>query len=242
MGSKLLCRIVPLLAPALAPSLASWLAPLLATLLVVGCAISPLKTSWRSPEYAGPTFKKVLVVGISEDQANRRVFEDVFVSRLGARGIEAIPGYRYLSEASRPDMDVLKKAVREAGADAVVTTRLIRLEEETRVYSTPGYMRVTPGGPYVYGPYHWAYHWPYRWPYTFYNYYGSVFTYYQPTVVQYQVATIETSLFEAGNGSLVWAGTTQFFDPDDVKELSEQLADAVIANLGEAGLLLLPKP
>jgi len=88
----------------------------LIVLAVVGCAGTALTKSWRSPDYKGQPFKKLLVVGVSEWPELRRSFEEEFVKELKAAGVNAVPSFVLLPETGQAD-EAQTQAVKEAGAD-----------------------------------------------------------------------------------------------------------------------------
>jgi hypothetical protein len=205
----LLARLQPLLVAALA-------------LAVASCASTQLVNQWQAPEYRGAGFRKILVIGISEEAGNRRTFEDVMSRKLTSRGVEAFPGYRVLPRTdAAADEQTLLRAVRASGAEAVLMTRLVRVKDEVRY--TPGYASGyvdTVGRPGYYG------------------YYRSAWSYYQPPRVdRYQVAVLETNLWDAESQTLAWSGTTETFDPLDVGREVAEFADIIVGALADNGVI-----
>jgi hypothetical protein len=191
-------------------------------LALAACASTRLVNQWQAPEYGGAGFDKILVIGISEEAGNRRAFEDVMTRKLAERGVEAIPGYRVLPRTdAAADEPTLLDAVRDSGADAVLMTRLVRVKDE--VVYTPGYASGyvdTVGRP------------------GFYGYYRSAWSYYQPPRVdRYQVAILETNLWDADSQQLAWSATTETFDPMDVGREVGELADVIVGALAGAGVI-----
>ena len=63
-------------------------------LSVAGCAASTkIVNQWTSPDYTSPRFKKIMVIGVTKQPSIRRTFEDEFVTKLKAAGVEALPSY-----------------------------------------------------------------------------------------------------------------------------------------------------
>ena len=60
---------------------AAWLA---------GCAApTVLNTQWANPQFVGkPPIRSILVMGITKDPTNRRIFEDQMVAQLQANGVQ----------------------------------------------------------------------------------------------------------------------------------------------------------
>jgi hypothetical protein len=203
---------------------------LLAALLLAACATTSLQGVWRDQGYAGPPFRKLLVVGITKDGQVRRSFEDIFSAQLRSRGTEAIPGHTLLADG-QADEAALAQAVRKSGADGVITTRVVAIDTRTGV--SPGY--VTYFGAPVYPHAYYPAPAPGA---TLYGYYANTWAVYQPpTAYTYEEATLESNLFEAGSGRLVWAGTTVTFDTKATAQASADLARIVIEALARDKLI-----
>jgi hypothetical protein len=114
-----------------------------------GCASTKIVNEWREPDYVPPSFKKLVVLGISKDAVLRRSLEDEFVVQLKANGIDAMPSYQAIPEDGQVAEDRLLDAVKQSGADAALMIRLLRVERKAQV--TPGYYNPYP----VHGFYHW---------------------------------------------------------------------------------------
>jgi hypothetical protein len=199
----------------------SWPAgPILAILLAAlfgGCASTSVVNQWKSPDYSGGPMRKVMVVGVTKQPSVRRVFEDEFASKLKAVGVEAIPSYSQVSEDGQADPALLEQAVAKLGVDGVLVTRLVKRDKETQV---SGY----------YGPVA---------PMGFHGWYSSAWMgYYEPaTVYEYDVVTLETSVYSPQQSKLVWSGTTETFAPQDVKKETAGFADIIIGTLRKQGII-----
>jgi hypothetical protein len=184
---------------------------------LTACAASTkIINQWVSPEYASPRFKKVMVIGVSKQPSIRRTFEDEFVTQLKASGVNAVPSYAYIPEDGQVDESRLQAAVKQAGADAAIVTRLVRVEKKTQV--TPGYYQ-----PPVVG-------------FGFYPGYSAAWGgYYEPpSVYQYDVYISETSLYDMAKNRLVWAGTAETTAPGDInKEIERYVATVIDALKGK---------
>lgn len=186
-----------------------------------GCSSSKIVNEWREADYIPPTFRKVVVLGISKDQVLRRSFEDEFVAQLRAAGIQAVSSYQVMPEEGQVPEERLLKAVKQTGADAAIMTRLLRVERRTQV--TPGY----------YNPY------PAR---GFYRWYSAGWAgfYEPPRIYDYDVYTSETSLYDLHQDRLVWAGTVQTTDPGDIRKEIKSYVKTVIEALRENNVLRAP--
>jgi hypothetical protein len=188
-----------------------------AALALAACATSTtLRDSWFDPAYTGGAFKRIVVLGVALDEAQRRTFEDIAVARLVAAGVDAVPSYRYLPEGGRVPESRLDEAVRASGADALWMSRVRQIDRRTDVIQ-----RMQPG-PTVWGP----------------GWYGMYTGWFPVTEVrQFDIATVETTLFDARTRSVVWAGVSETFEPRSVAREAPAFADLIIRALRERGLL-----
>jgi hypothetical protein len=183
---------------------------------LAACAASTkIVNQWVSPDYTSPRFRKIMVIGVSKQASIRRTFEDEFVTQLKAAGVEAVPSYLYIPEDDQVDESHLQAAVKQAGADAVIITRLVRVEKKTEV--SPGFYQPAPFG--------------------FYGGYSAAWRgYYEPPrVYQYDVYISETSLYDMNQ--LVWAGTVETTAPDDINKEIQRYVNTVIDALKSKNLL-----
>jgi Domain of unknown function (DUF4136) len=189
----------------------------LAWLLATGCGSSSVVQQWSSPDYVAPRFERIMVIGITRQASMRRAFEDEFVAKLNAMGVDAVPSYRFIAEDGPVEEARLHEAVKQAGADATITTRLVQVDRQTQ--TSPGAYRPAPYGVYR-------------------GYAGAWSGYYEPPIVyQYDVFVSETNLFDTKKDQLVWSGTVETKDPRDLKKELARYVDTVIEALKKRNLL-----
>jgi hypothetical protein len=187
------------------------------SLFLGGCASTKLVNEWQVEGKSFGPYRNVLVIGIGEEAGSRRTFEDVFSSKLRTAGTQASPSYSLLPSTGAADEQALLKSVREANADAVLMTRLVRMDNKTEY--TPPQMRMMPGP-------------------GFYGYYNAGWAYYEPgRVNNYTIAVVETNLWDAASQELVWSGTTETFQPGELRKEVEGYSDLMIEALQKRKLL-----
>jgi hypothetical protein len=159
-----------------------------------------------------------MVIGVTKQAGIRRTFEDEFARQLREHGVEAVPSYFSIPEDGEVSSARLSQAVEKSGVDAVLITRLVKVDRSTQIY--PG----TYAGPPYMG---------------FYGFYSSAWIgYYDPPqIYTYDVVTSETSLLEPKSNQLIWSGTSETFSPDDVKKDTREYAAVIIKALAKDGLL-----
>jgi hypothetical protein len=186
-----------------------------AALLVAGCASTTLRDSWADASYARGPFKKWLVVGVGAQSTAQRTFEDIMVAKLRARGVDALPGYDYLPPG-RANESQLDGAVARSGADALMLVHLKRVQTRTEVTQT-----MVPGAAYP------GFGW--------YGVYGGWYA--VPQVTQYDIATVETTVYEVFGKKLVWSGVTDTFDPRSVAQEAPGFCDVVLGALAQHAMV-----
>lgn len=166
-----------------------------AAVLLTACVSSTqLNGQWVNPS-AGKALpiKGVVVMGVINDATMRRIYEDTMVAALNARGIKAVPSYTRLpADGPAPQAEV-ERVVKEAGVDAVMMTRLIRVTNEVSV--SPGF--VGPVGPFGWGGFYGMYS----------GMWGGGFAI-PPSINTYQNFALDTRVFEVRELTVLWSGST----------------------------------
>jgi hypothetical protein len=185
----------------------------IAAAVLAACAATSLRDSWSDPGFTGGPFRKVMVVGVSGTPANRRIFEDGFGAKLSAIGVQAVRSYEILPQSGMISQQDFDEAATRSGADALLIVHVQRVDTKTQV--TP--VMVPAGGIGYYG---------------YYRGWATV-----PEVTQYDLATVETNLFDVRTDRLVWSGVTETFNPTSVAAETPGFADVIIKALTDRGLL-----
>lgn len=192
-----------------------------AFLLLAGCgARTDLTEVWRGRIAAGPV-QRVLVIGISEKDTTRRLFEDHFSEELEDRDVHAVASYEHLPGGERMTEQAIRAVLSEQKLDALVVTRLVKVEQEQRY--VPPQSHVIPGG--YYGGW--------------YGYYGVGYDVvtspgYWQTVT---IVKLETHLYDAGSKDLLWAAQSETFQPSSSEDTIESVTKAVTRRMADDGVL-----
>jgi hypothetical protein len=191
--------------------------------LVAGCQSTSIQSAWYDTNFRGGPMRKIVVVGSVDTVSDGRVFEDIFAARLGAAGVEGIAGYTVIADELRAAEAPFGAAVAKTGADGLLLIRLLRVDTRTQVSTT-----MVAGGM----GWGWGGGWGGGW--------GSPFG---PTMVpvqqvsQYDLATVESKLFDVQTKQLVWAATTTTFNPTSVARETPGFADVIIGQLVQRGII-----
>jgi hypothetical protein len=181
-------------------------------LLAAACASTSLRDSWTDPNFRGGPFRKLMVVGVSNTPVNRRVFEDSFAAKLKAVGVDAVRSYEVLPQSGTIPQQAFDAAARQSGADGLLMVHVKAVDTKTQVTSIPQ--------PVMMG------------------YYGAYMGWTSvPQITQYDLATIETNLYDVASDRLVWSGITETFNPGSVATETPGFADVIIKALTDRGML-----
>jgi hypothetical protein len=204
----------------------------LALVIVLAAAVllfgksSKLLVSWKNPSYsAEKKFHRVLALGLGNKPEVRADFEDTLAAQLGSQGYEAIPGNTILLRppGTQLDLNYLREQIRANQIEAVVVSRLVKVDE-TATY--------VPGTAYVM---------PYPYYNTFYGYYGTLYpVVYSPGYLQKEKKVrVETNLYVTfgSDGQLIWTGTTDTFNPSNIHKAIKGLVNLVVTQMKKEQVL-----
>jgi hypothetical protein len=183
-----------------------------------------LVTSWKNPEYSGPAFHRILVLGMSVKPGVRADFEDALSKLVTRDGVEAVPGNTILlrPEGSKLDINYLKSQIKEFRIDAVIVSRLVKVDKS---------ITYVPGQPYM----------PYPYYGSFYGYYGAVYpVVYSPDYLREDTTVrVETNVYAvtSGEGQLVWTGVSDTFNPSSADKVIDALSKLIVKELQKEAII-----
>lgn len=187
---------------------------LMFSLLLGGCASQPqvqIKQVWKDPAYRGHPHR-IMVIGMSKEPLNRRIFEDEFVAQLRAQGADALASYTFLPDARQDNQAALARVVEEQVPDTLLITRVV---------SKRSVKTVMPGTVY-YRP---AYYGKWR---DYYRYgYDTVVT--PGYVSKAEYALLETNLYDTRTDNLIWAASYEI----DLSGMSQKYIKPYVASMVE---------
>ena len=158
-------------------------------------------------------YRTVFVVGVANTDELRRMFEDEFVRQLEGQGVRGIASYATMPPGT-PTADEVAGAVRGSGADGVIVTRLLKREQWRRASFAAG---------------------DYQAHYTSAS--QSIYAPQSPVVYRSEVVSLETRLFDAARRQMVWATTTELFDPRATPTHVARLVRALVKDLKQEALI-----
>ena len=183
-------------------------------------------TSWFNPKYEGQTFHKILVIGVAQDLKVRADFEDEMAAQMVRPGIQTIPGNQILlrpDPKAKPDLDYLRAQIGSNHIDAVVVSRLLKVDKKVTTVPSSTYVA------------------PFPYYYSFYGYLGAVYpVVYDPGYTREDTTvSVETNVYATSkpDGDLVWTGVSDSFNPKSAKKVADGLVKEVPKQMEKDGLL-----
>ncbi|MEA2114927.1 MAG: hypothetical protein U9P36_06045 [Thermodesulfobacteriota bacterium] len=196
---------------------------ILLPLLFSGCAgRNKMTGSWKDPSFTGPVKGKVLVVGVAHNDTHRRIFEDSLMVNLKAEGTDAVAGYTYEDDGVEPTKAAILAVVKQSGASTVLVTHVAGSEEKSQYFPAIGATFIDPG---YYGG--------------LYSYYPMVYNYvYMPAqTYSKEIVTLETGLYDASSGQLIWIGRSDAVNPEMTKKYYTGLTKLFVNDLRKNNLI-----
>lgn len=191
---------------------------LLLLLGCLSCSRTRLTEVWVDPRASTLALNNILVVGITRSEAGRRNFETELVRLLKQEGLNARPSYEIVS-SGEASLEHLKPLLTGTKTDAILVSRIVGFDEDLRY--VPG---VSTG---YYGFYD---------RYFYHSYYHPFF--YEPGSYVLDVEVIlETNLYAAESGELIWSAQSETADPASAESLARSLGPNLIRELRKQGVL-----
>ena len=100
-------------------------------LISAGCSSLKVVETWHKPAIQGHRFQKIMILGIGRDENRRTLFENLVVEELGNRQVTAVPSHTIIPDLDKTNRPGIVAAAHAAGCDAVLTTRALKVGDDT---------------------------------------------------------------------------------------------------------------
>lgn len=193
---------------------------LIGALTGTGCSSTQVTSAWTDPGVVPKPYRNLVVFGVAAKGNVRRAYEDNFVAALKARGVKARTGTGLLPTGGAGDVNAVKRAVSQSGADGVIITHLVGERSPTGAASPGSFVTLS-----LYG--------------SLYPYYERVYGYVTEPgyYAKYPVLQLETNLYDAARQKLVWSSRSHTLDPGSEKATINEVIETATKELAEAGYL-----
>lgn len=194
-----------------------------ALLFAGGCASTRLTSQWSDPDRTEAPLQSVLVVGVFNNERDRRLFEDMFVQGFTEKGVRAFASVELIPVGTPLTKEAVLEATRTHNIETIFVTVFIKEEKES-VYRPGSYSTryAVPRSYYRFGSY-------------YHNTYHRV---YQPGYyTTLKSVKLENNLYEAPSEQLIWSAASETFDYSKSQDVIESLYKAVVKDLDKQQLL-----
>ena len=104
---------------------------LLFSSIIASCATTDLMDSWKDAEL-NHSFQHLMIIGVSDSQQTRQIYEKYFVAELKKNNITATPSYTLISSKQKINREVVVAAIKNTDIDAVLVSYLISADTEVK--------------------------------------------------------------------------------------------------------------
>lgn len=199
-------------------------------LFLAGCGgpSTSLTGQWANPDYKKKEeIDNIFVIGVApKSEANRQMFESELSSELQSKGVNAIPSLSVMAFSDSVTKNNVEQICKEKDLDAILITRLVDTKKEENYVPSTTYVT---GSPY-YGSWYGYYGYGYNYGYSVSTTPGYTYT---DTIV-----ILESNLYSVKDGTLVWAATSQTFNPNSAQDVIDPLTKLIVQSLLQDGIVV----
>lgn len=185
-------------------------------MMVTSCSSTKVISSWKQ-EDLGKTYHHPMIIGVSDSQQTRQIYEKHFVAELAKKNITATPSYKLISSKQKINRDTVIDAVKGTDIDAALVTYLVSSETEVNYQESPlniGYsdesddMRVS-----------------------------ATLVSTRGRTNDAEIITLKNDLYDAKSRSLVWSAQTRSVAPESIDDVVIDVTSLLIDELISDGML-----
>jgi len=183
---------------------------LVLSILIASCANTEVIDHWVDAEHSHP-YQHPMIIGISDSQQTRQIFEKYFVSELKKIHISATPSYELISSKQKMNRETVIKAIQGTDIDAVIITYLVSSDSQIKYQNSP----LNQG------------------------YSGDVENIMMSDTListrgrarSSEIVILKTDVYDASSKSLVWSAQTRTVSPESIDEVITSVTAILISHM-----------
>jgi len=183
---------------------------LVLSILAASCANTEVIDHWVSGEHSKP-YSRPMIIGVSDSQQTRRIFEKYFVAELKKINIAATPSYELISSKQKVNRETVIKAVQGTDIDSVIVTYLVSSEHEMKHHESmlnQGYSGDIES-----------------------NQMSDTLVSTRGRTSSTEIVTLKTDLYDVRSKSLVWTTQTRTVAPESIDQVITDVVALLIEHL-----------
>ncbi|MBE9564965.1 MAG: hypothetical protein IMF17_06940 [Proteobacteria bacterium] len=170
----------------------------LIVILTASCAKTSMIENWKDDELTH-AYKHLMIIGISDSQQTRQIYEKHFVSNLKKSNITATPSYKLINSKQKMNRETVVAAIKGTEIDAVLVTYLVSADVEIKHRDSPlgvGYSGTAEGSEI-----------------------SATIVSKRGVSRSEEVFVLKNDLFDVQSKSLVWSVQTETVGPESIDEV-----------------------
>jgi hypothetical protein len=185
-------------------------------LLITSCSNTKIVQDWVEE---GPvkTYQHPMIIGISDSQQTRQIYEKYFVAELAKNNIIATPSYELISSKQKMNRETVMKAIEGTEIDSVIVTYLVSSETEVMHHESPlsqGYS----GDPDS-------------------NRVSATLVSTRGRTSSAEIITLKNDLYDVETKTLRWTAQTRTVAPESIDEVVTDVTELLVDRLISDGVL-----
>ncbi len=185
---------------------------LMLSVLIASCANTKVIDSWVSAEQ-NKIYSHPMIIGVSDSQQTRQIFEKYFTAELKKINIIATPSYKLISSKQKMNRETVIKAIQETDIviDSVIVTYLVSSETEVKYRDSPlnqGYSGDTDS-----------------------NKMSATLISTRGRTSSSEIVTLKNDVYDVETRSLVWSAQTRTVAPESIDEVVTEVTELLIQHL-----------
>ena len=113
-----------------------YLKTLLMCLLLSACANTKITENWLDHENS-KSYLHPMIIGITDSQQTRQIYEKHFVAELAKKNITATPSYTLISSKQKINRETVSNAIKDTQIDSVLVSYLVSVDSKLTHYDSP---------------------------------------------------------------------------------------------------------
>ncbi|MBE9559231.1 MAG: hypothetical protein IMF15_00515 [Proteobacteria bacterium] len=180
------------------------------SVFIVSCANTKVTENWTHVEHSEP-YKHPMIIGISDSQQTRQIYEKHFVSELKKINITATASYTLINSKQKMNRETVLKAVQGTDIDSVIVTYLVSSETEVKHHESPlsqGYSGDIEGSRL-----------------------SATLVATRGRTSSAEIITLKNDLYDVQTKTLIWTTQTRTVAPESIDEAITDVVDLIISQM-----------